>query len=134
MTKRYNYSSGAKWEEIVGYSRAVKIGNVVEVSGTTAINNGEVVGKGDAYEQTLFILKKIEAVLETAGSSLQDVVRTRIYVTNIEDWEAVGKAHNHYFNTIKPATTLVEVSNLVSKDFLVEIEVSAVITEMSSLN
>ncbi len=127
ITKRTNYASGAKWEDIVGYARAVKIGNVIEVSGTTAVENGELIGKGNAYLQTKTILKKIEAVLQQAGASLEHVVRTRIYVTDISRWEEVGRAHGEFFRDIKPATTMVEVSALIEPDMLVEIEVSAVV-------
>jgi len=125
--KRINISSGAKWEDIVGYSRAVKIGNLVEVAGTVAVEKGEIVGKGDPYLQTRCILQKIEAALQEAGASLQDVVRTRMFVTDISKWEAVGKAHGEFFKDIKPVTTLVEVSELVAPDILVEIEARAII-------
>lgn len=124
---RRNYSSGAKWEDIVGYSRAVRVGNQLEVTGTVAVDGqGRLVGKGDFYEQTRFILDKIKAVIEQADFKLDDVIRTRIFVTDISQWEAVGRAHREFFGSIKPATTLVEVSSLISPDFLVEIEVSAV--------
>lgn len=123
---RKNFSSGAKWEDIVGYSRAVQVGNVLEVTGTVAVDeNGEVVGKGNFFKQTEFALQKIEKVMEQAGFTLQDVVRTRIFVTDISHWEEVGKAHHQFFSTIKPATTMVEVSALISPEYLVEIEVSA---------
>ena len=127
--KRINYSSGAKWEDIVGYSRAVKIGQRIEVAGTTAVRNGTLQGVGDPYEQTKVILQIIEETLVSAGSKLKDVVRTRIFVTNIAEWEAVGKAHGEFFKTIKPACTMVETSGLVDPDMLVEIEATAVITE-----
>lgn len=126
-TKRTNYASGAKWEDIVGYARAVKIGNMIEVSGTTAVENGELIGKGDAYLQTKTILQKIEAVLQQAGASLENVVRTRIYVTDISRWEEVGRAHGAFFRDIKPATAMVEVRALIEPDMLVEIEASAVV-------
>lgn len=128
--QRINISSGAPWENIVGYSRAVRIGNIVEIAGTTAVNSkGEVVAKGNPFGQTRFILNKISAVLEEAGGSLNDVIRTRIYVTNISDWEAIGKAHGKFFKDIKPAATMVEVSALIDPELLVEIEVSAVLSD-----
>jgi len=128
MTERTNISSGAKWEDIVGYSRAVKVGNLVEVAGTTAVNEaGEVVGKGDVYAQTKFIFEKIEQALITAGATMENVVRTRLFVTDISQWEAVGKAHGEFFKTIKPASTMLEISGLVDSDMLIEIEVTAVI-------
>ena len=127
MEKRINYSSGAKWEDIVGYSRAVQIGNQLEISGTVATNEkGEVVGKDDFYLQTKFIIQKIEGVLKKAGFSLQDVIRTRIFVTDISHWEEVGKAHGEFFNKIKPVTSMIEINRLIDADYLVEIEVSAV--------
>ena len=120
-------SSGAKWEDIVGYSRAVKVGNIIEVAGTTAVQGGKVQYVGDAYNQTIMILKTINAALVELGSSVDDVVRTRIYITNIEDWEAVGRAHGEFFSTVKPASTMVEISKLIDPEMLVEIEVSAII-------
>ncbi|HEX2905438.1 MAG TPA: RidA family protein [Phototrophicaceae bacterium] len=129
MTNRINISSGAKWENIVGYSRAVRIGNIVEVAGTTAVDeNGVVVGEGDVYTQTKFILTKIEMALKQAGASLQQVIRTRMYVTDIAQWEEIGRAHGEFFRDIKPAATMVEVKALINPELLVEIEVSAVIT------
>jgi len=125
--ERTNYSSGAKWEDIVGYSRAVKIGNTLEISGTVAVENGKLIGKGDAYLQTKTILQKIEKVLQEAGASLQNVVRTRMYVTDISRWEEIGRAHGEVFRDIKPATSMVEVSGLIEPDYLVEIEVTAVV-------
>jgi enamine deaminase RidA (YjgF/YER057c/UK114 family) len=125
MSKRKNYSSGAQWEDIVGYSRAVKIGNIVEVAGTTSVIDGKVEGIGDAYIQAKIILEKIRKVLEEAGASLGDVIRTRMYVTNISLWEDVGRAHGEFFKDIKPASTLVEISSLVNPDMLVEIEATA---------
>lgn len=125
---RQNISSGATWEEIVGYSRAVRIGNVVEVAGTTAVDeNGNVVGVDDPGAQTRYILQKIAKALTAAGATLQDVVRTRMFVTDISRWEAVGRAHGEFFRTIKPVATMVEVSALISPELLVEIEVTAVI-------
>ena len=123
MIKRLNISSGAKWEDIVGYSRAVRIGDLIEVAGTTAVDeNGQVIGINDPFEQTRFILAKIEKVLIDAGGTLKDVVRTRIFVTDISNWEAIGKAHGDYFRDIKPASTMVEVSALIRPELLVEIE------------
>ena len=128
--KRINISSGTKWEDIVGYSRAVRIGDIVEVAGTTAVDeHGQVVGPGDAGEQTKFILSKIERALTSAGATLKDVVRTRMFVTNIDDWEAIGNVHGLYFKDIKPAATMVEVKSLISPELLVEIEVTAVLPE-----
>lgn len=126
MTTRKNFATGAKWEDIVGYSRAVQIGNQLEISGTVAVDENGLIGEGDMYEQTKFILQKIKGVLETAGFSMQDVIRTRIFVTDISQWEAVGKAHGEFFHTIKPVTSMVEVSALIDPGYLVEIEVSAV--------
>ncbi|MCX7638225.1 MAG: RidA family protein [Cyclobacteriaceae bacterium] len=124
---RRNYSSGAKWEDIVGYSRAVQVGNQLEVTGTVAVDGqGRLVGKGNFYEQTRFILEKVKKVIEDAGFTLDDVIRTRIFVTDISKWEEVGRAHREFFGSIKPATTILEVSALISPEFLVEIEVSAI--------
>ena len=125
--ERKMISSGTYWENFVGYSRAVRVGNVVEVAGTTAMDKDVLVGKGNAYEQSRFIIQKIEMALKDAGASLQDVVRTRIYVTDITQWEAIGRAHGEFFREIKPASTMVEVSALVNPDLLVEIEATAVI-------
>ena len=123
---RQNYGSDAPWENVVGYSRAVKVDNIIEVTGTAAVSNGEVVAKGDVFAQTQYILNKIEGVLKKAGSSMNDVVRTRIFVTEISQWEEVGKAHYVFFKDIKPATTMVEVSALIDPDMLVEIEATAI--------
>jgi enamine deaminase RidA (YjgF/YER057c/UK114 family) len=123
---RTNYSTGAKWEDIVGYSRAVRVGNTLEISGTVATDGGGVIGKGDIYNQTRFILEKIEKVLQQAGFTLSDVVRTRIFVTDISQWEKVGKAHGEFFKEIKPVTSMVEISALIDPDYLVEIEVTAI--------
>jgi enamine deaminase RidA (YjgF/YER057c/UK114 family) len=126
--QRTNYSSGAKWEEIVGYSRAVKMGNLIEVTGTVAVDdNSNLVGGDNAYEQTKFIIQKIEAILQRAGASLNDVVRTRMFVTDISRWEEYGKAHGEFFKDIKPCTTMVEVSKLISPEYLIEIEATAII-------
>jgi enamine deaminase RidA (YjgF/YER057c/UK114 family) len=128
MSNRTNYPSGSKWEDIIGYSRAVKIGNIVEVTGTVASDeNGNTVGKNNPYEQTKYILQKIEKVLQQAGASLKDVIRTRMFVTEIRNWEEYGRAHGEFFAEIKPCTTMVEVSSLIGDEYLVEIEVSAVV-------
>lgn len=128
MRKRQNISSGVKWEDIVGYSRAVRIGNVIEVAGTTALDEaGNLVGPNDAYEQARYAIAKIERALNAAGASLEDVIRTRIFVTDISRWEQVGRAHGEFFKTIKPASTMVEIKALVSPEMLVEIEATAIL-------
>ena len=126
MSVRKNFSSGAKWEDIVGYSRAVQIGNQLEVSGTVATDDNGVVGKDDFYAQTKFILQKIEKVLHQADFKLENVVRTRMFVTDISYWEEIGKAHGEFFKNIKPVTSMIEISALIDPDYLVEIEVTAI--------
>ena len=124
---RTNISSGTPWESIVGYSRAVRVGPYVHVAGTTAADSeGKVVGAGDPYAQTIYILQKIEVALEKVGAALTDVVRTRIYVTDVTDWDEVARAHGELFSQIRPAATLVEVSSLIEPEMLVEIEVDAI--------
>ena len=130
MTKRINISSGTKWEESVGYSRVVKVGNQVFVTGTTSVDeDGNIVGVGDVDKQTEYIISKIEKFLNEAGAKLADVVRTRMFVVNIADWKEIGKVHHKFFKNIKPATTMVEVNGLIEPDLLIEIEADAVIIE-----
>jgi len=130
MNKRLNISSGTKWEDIVGYSRAVRVGNIVEVAGTTAVDeHGAVIGANSPYEQAKFVFAKIEKALISAGASLKDVVRTRTFVTDISRWEEVGRAHGECFRNIRPVATMVEVKSLISPELLVEIEVTAILAE-----
>ena len=127
MPDRINISSGSPWEDKVGYSRAVKTGNNIFVSGTVASDeNGNIVGEGNFYEQTKFIFQKIEKVLKEAGATMKDVVRTRMFVVDISNWEEVGKAHAEFFKDVKPAATMVEVSKLINDKCLIEIEVDAI--------
>lgn len=125
---RINFSSGAKWEDIIGYSRAVKIGNTIEVTGTVAVDeNNNLIGEGSAYLQTKFILQKIESVLKQAGAELKDVMRTRMFVTDISQWEEYGRAHGECFKNIKPCTSMIEVKGLISPEYLIEIEATAIV-------
>ena len=129
MEKRIRVNTNAKWENQIGYSRAIKAGRTIEVSGTSAIDRDRIIAPGDPYQQTRFIIQKIERAINEAGGSLKDVVRTRIYVTNIRDWGAVGRAHGEFFKDIKPATTMVEVTSLIDPNFVVEIEATAILPE-----
>jgi enamine deaminase RidA (YjgF/YER057c/UK114 family) len=125
---RQNISSGAPWESIVGYSRAVRLGNMIVVAGTTAADEqGQVIGVGDPYAQTIYILEKIKKALAQAGADLEDVVRTRMYVTQIDHWKEIGRAHGEFFRDVRPAATLVEISRLIDPQMLVEIEVEALL-------
>ena len=131
LSGRSNYSSGAPWESIAGYSRAVRIGNIIEVAGTTAVDTeGQVVGAGDISKQTDYIFNKIRNALNDAGSKMSDVIRTRMYLTDINDWETVARVHGDIFSDIKPVSTLVEVSGLIDEELLIEIEVSAVVSDI----
>ncbi len=133
MSGRLNYNTGAKWESIVGYSRAVRIGDVIEVSGTCAVDDeGNPFAGGDAYEQTKRILEIIIKAIDNLGGKAEDVVRTRIFVTNIDNWMDVGRAHGEIFGVVRPVTTMVEVSRLISTDYVVEIEATAIVNKLSN--
>ena len=128
MSSRTNYASGSKWEDIVGYSRMVKMGNIIEVTGTVAVNdNGELVGPNDAFEQTKFIIQKIETNLARAGAALKDVIRTRMFVTDISRWEEYGRAHGEAFGKIKPCTSMIGIAALIERGYLIEIEDTAIL-------
>jgi enamine deaminase RidA (YjgF/YER057c/UK114 family) len=128
MSSRVNYGSGSKWEDIIGYSRVVRMGNIIEVTGTVAVNeNGEMVGPDDAFEQTKYIIQKIETHLARAGATLKDVVRTRMFVTDITRWEEYGRAHGEAFGNIKPCTSIIGVAALIEPGYLIEIEATAIL-------
>jgi enamine deaminase RidA (YjgF/YER057c/UK114 family) len=128
--KKKKYASGSKWEDKVGYSRAIRIGNQVEISGTVAVNDqNEVQGEGNVYEQTKYILKKIISYVEKAGGKKEDIIRTRIFVVDISKWEEIGRAHGEFFADVRPVTSMIEIKSLISKEYLVEIEASALIPE-----
>lgn len=127
--KRINISSGVIWEDIVGYSRAVRVGNIIEISGTTSVVDGKIVGKNDPYAQTKTILEKIKKVLEESGAFLDDVVRTKMFVTDISKWQQYAKAHLEYFGKIKPATSMIEIKSLIDPDMMIEIEATAIVSE-----
>lgn len=129
MEKRISVPSGTIWEDKIGYSRAVRIGRLIEVSGTSAIDRDKIIAPGDPYQQTKFIIQKIEKAINDAGGLLSDIIRTRIYVTNIKDWDAVGRAHGEIFKEIKPATTILEVKSLIDPNFVVELEATAYLKE-----
>lgn len=126
--ERQNFSSGSVWEDVVGYNRVVRVGQIIEVSGTVAVNeNGELIGGGNPYEQTKFILEKIIRFVEKAGGKKEDITRTRIYLTDMFTWEEVGKAHSECFKTVQPVTSFLEVKSLVAPEFVVEIEATAIV-------
>ena len=128
MNKRINIKSGTIWEDKIGYSRAVRIGNLIEISGTAAIDGDRIIASGDPYQQTKFIIQKIEKAIVEAGGKMQDVIRTRIYVADINHWEDIGKAHGEFFKDIKPATSMIEVKSLIDPNFVDEIEATAIIS------
>lgn len=131
--ERRNFSSGAKWEALVGYSRAVRVGDLIEVTGTVAVDEkNELVGGNDAYLQTAYILEKIKKILKQAGSSMEDVIRTRMFVTDISRWEEYGKAHGEVFKEILPCTSMIEVKGLIAPEYLIEIEATAVISRQGA--
>lgn len=128
MSGRVNYSSGSVWEDVVGYSRAVRVGNHIEVSGTVAADeDGNVLGRNDAYQQTIYVLQKIETALQQAGASLKDVVRTRMFVTDISRFDEYGRAHAEVFGAIRPCTSMIEVKSLIAPEYLIEVEVTAIV-------